>query len=226
MEGTLQEGIRLYNIKRWEAAVQELLRIKADGLDAGDKTELSYYLGLASTKLGRYDDARKYLEQVIASGPNVLRSCQCRMTLAYIYVITARAPMAEYELGRLTSRGFESAQVYCTLAYAAWSQQHYKKAVDFYEKALDLDGSNSTALNGLGYVLVDSGLDPYRGLRYCRKAVDIKPDRPAYLDSLGWAYYKNGDLPEARVWLRRALNLAPKEKEIMEHIKISEGATS
>ncbi|GHU03464.1 hypothetical protein FACS1894147_07460 [Spirochaetia bacterium] len=226
MEGMLQKGIRLYNIRRWEAAAKELLQVKNDELDAGDKTEQSYYLGLASTKLGRYDDARKYLEQVLASGPDVLRSCQCRMTLAYIYVMTARAPLAEYELGRLTSRGYESAQVYCTLAYAAWAQQQYKKAVDLYEKALDLDSANATALNGLGYVLVDSGLDAYRGLRYCRKAVDLKPNRPAYLDSLGWAYYKNGDLPEARVWLRRALNLAPKEKEIMEHIKISESAPS
>jgi tetratricopeptide (TPR) repeat protein len=223
MEGTLQEGIRLYRLRRWEAALQELLRVNADRFEDEERADLSYYLGLCCTKLERYDDALVYLEQVVNLGQDILRSCQCRMTLAYIYVVTRRAKMAEYELGRLTSRGFESAQVYSTLAYAAWSQQQYKKAVDFYERALDLDGANATALNGLGYILVDTGMDLYRGLRYCRKAVDLQPNRAAYLDSLGWAYYKHGDLLEARVWLRRALNLAPKQTEIKEHMKIAEG---
>ena len=131
--------------------------------------------------------------------------------------------MAEYELGRLTSHGFESAPVYCTLAYAAWSERRYKKAVEFYERALELDRRCATALNGLGYILVDTGMDLIRGLRYCRKAVDLKPDHAAYLDSLGWAYYRNGDLPEARIWLRRALKLAPREGEIQEHIRVAEG---
>ncbi|MDR0719361.1 MAG: tetratricopeptide repeat protein, partial [Treponema sp.] len=79
---------------------------------------------------------------------------------------------------------------------------------------------NPTALNGLGYVLVDSGIDLLRGLRCCKKAVDLKPQNAAYLDSLGWAYYKNGDILEARTWLRRALEAAPAQKEIKEHLKI------
>ena len=66
-------------------------------------------------------------------------------------------------------------------------------------------------------------MDIMRGLRLCRKAVDARPQNPAYLDSLGWAYYKSGDLIEARTWLRRALELAPKEKEIQKHFKIASG---
>jgi Tfp pilus assembly protein PilF len=145
------------------------------------------------------------------------------MTLAYIYVMTKRSKMAEFELKRLSNSGFESAQLYATLAYAAWSQKHFKQAVDYYEKALDMDGNNATALNGLGFILVDTDMDPVRGLRCCRKAVDIKPQNPAYLDSLGWAYFKNGELLEARTWLRRAMEAAPEKKEIKEHFKIVSG---
>jgi Flp pilus assembly protein TadD len=97
--------------------------------------------------------------------------------------------------------------------------------VEFYERALDLDGDNPTALNGLGFVLVDTGMDPSRGLRFCRKAVDKKPQNPAYLDSLGWAYFKNGEPMEARVWLRRAMDLAPQEQEIKVHMRIVVGET-
>jgi tetratricopeptide (TPR) repeat protein len=221
--GTLQEGIRLYRMKRWEQALDELLLVKSDKFTREETTELAYYLGLCYTKAGRYDDALLYLEQVVTSGDNALRTYQCRMTLAYIYVITKRSKMAEFELNRLAGKGFESAQLYTTLAYAAWSQKQYDKAVDYYERALDLDENNTTALNGLGFVLVDTDKDLLRGLRCCKKAVDMKPNRAVYLDSLGWAYFKNGELLEARTWLRRALDAAPEEKEIKDHFKTVTG---
>jgi len=220
---TLNEGIRLYRLKRWEQALAELLAINTERFSPGENTELAYYLGLCYTKMERYDDALLYLEQVVTSGQDPLRIFQCRMTLAYIYVITRRSKMAEFELKRLANNGFESAQLYTTLAYAAWAQKHYKQSVDYYEKALDLDENNATALNGLGYVLVDSDIDMLRGLRCCRKAVDLKPQNPAYQDSLGWAYFKNGELLEARTWLRRALEAAPEQKEIKEHMRAVTG---
>jgi tetratricopeptide (TPR) repeat protein len=221
--GNLQEGIRLYRMKRWEQALAELLLVKTDKFTPEENTELAYYLGLCYTKVGRYDDALLYLEQVVTSGQDPLRMYQCRMTLAYIYVITKRSKMAEFELRRLAGKGFESAQLYTTLAYAAWSQKHYEKAVEYYEKALELDANNTTALNGLGFVLVDTGKDLLRGLRCCKKAVGLKPQNAAYLDSMGWAFYKNGELLEARTWLRRALEAAPHEEEIKGHLKAVTG---
>ena len=131
--------------------------------------------------------------------------------------------MAEFELKRLISSGFESVQLYTTLAYAALTQKRFRQAIDYYEKALDLDGNNTTALNGLGYILVDTNIDLIRGLRCCKKAVDLKPQNPAYLDSLGWAYFKNGEVLEARTWLRRALDAAPQQKEIKEHFQTVTG---
>ena len=221
--GTLSEGIRLYRLKRWDQALTELLEVNTERFSPGENAELAYYLGLCYTKLQRYDDALLYLEQVVTAGQDPLRVYQCRMALAYIYVITKRSKMAEFELKRLANNGFESAQLYTTLAYAAWAQKHYKQAVDYYEKALDLDENNTTALNGLGYVLVDTDMDLIRGLRCCKKAVDLKPQSSAYQDSLGWAYFKNGELLEARTWLRRALDGAPQQKEIKEHFSTVTG---
>jgi Flp pilus assembly protein TadD len=131
--------------------------------------------------------------------------------------------MAEFELKRLQNNGFESAQLYNTLAYSAYSQKHYRDAVELYEKALEIDENNTTAMNSMGYILADNNINIVRGLRFCRKAVERKPDNPAYLDSLGWACYKNGELAEARTWIRRALDTAPQEKEIKDHYRIITG---
>jgi Flp pilus assembly protein TadD len=152
-----------------------------------------------------------------------MRLYQCRMMLAYIYIITDRSKLAVFELKRLQSMGFESALLYNALAYSAWSQKNYKGAIELYQKTLALDEENATAMNGLGYILADRNIDITRGLRLCRKAIEKEPQSHAYMDSLGWAFFKNGELLEARTWLRRALDIAPHEKEIKEHFRILMG---
>ncbi|MDR2899905.1 MAG: tetratricopeptide repeat protein [Treponema sp.] len=220
MAGTMQEGIRLFRLKRWDLAIAELLQVNTERYTPEQNIELAYYLGLCYTKLERFDDALLYLEQVVTSGADPLRAFQCRMTLAYIYTITRRSKLAEFELKQLLNNGFESAQIFTTLAYAAFVQNQFDKALEYYQKALELDSHNSTALNGLGYILADRDIDPRKGLAYCKRAVDQRPQNPAYLDSLGWAYYKNGELIEARNWLRRAFEADPQHPDIKQHIRV------
>jgi tetratricopeptide (TPR) repeat protein len=220
LEIKFQEGVRLYRMKNWKSALREFLSTDTSGFNYEEKIELAYYLGLCYTKLKYYEEALTYLEQVVTAGINVLRVFQCRMTLAYIYVITKRVRMAEYELKRLQSSGLESPLLYNTLAYAAWLQKQNKNAIELYEKTLEIDSNNATAMNSMGFILADTGKDVIRALRLCRKAVDSKPQSAAYLDSLGWAYYKSGEILEARTWLRRALEIAPDEEEIKKHFKI------
>jgi len=219
----LKEGVRLFRMKRWDGSLQELLLVKADNLDDQERGEHAYYLGLCYMKLERYEDAVFHLEQVVSSANDVLRVYQCRLALAYIYIMTGRVKMAEYELGRLQKNGFESAQLYNTLAYAAYMQKHYRDALEFYEKALTMDKNNATALNSMGFILADTGVDKTKGLRLCRRAVERNPKNAAYLDSLGWAHFKCGNLTEARSWLSRAVDIAPKEKTIREHFRIAGG---
>jgi tetratricopeptide (TPR) repeat protein len=217
------EGVRFYRQKNWEKALKEFLSKDTSDFNVYEKMELSYYLGLCYTKLKNYEEALVFLEQVVTSEHDVLRVFQCRLTLAYIYVISKRVKMAEYELTRLQSSGLESPLLYNTLAYAAWMQKQNKNAVELYEKTLEIDSDNATAMNSMGYILADTGMDIMRALRLCRKAVDTKPHSAAYLDSLGWAYYKSGEVVEARTWLRRALDIAPNEEVIKKHFKIVTG---
>jgi tetratricopeptide (TPR) repeat protein len=223
---TVEDGIRFFNIKRYDIALEQFKLINTEGLDGKAKMELAYYQGLCYTKLEKYDEALLYLEQVVTSDKLPLRTVQCRLTLAYVYMVTRRAKMAEFELDRLLKGGFESAQIYTMLAYVAWAQKNNPKAIELYEKALALDPKNLTATNGLGYILVDTGTDVKRGLELCRKAVQTRPQSAAYLDSLGWAYFKSGELNEARSTLRRALEIAPRHYEITKHMRAVIGEAS
>ena len=219
-ENRLKKGMRLYRIKRWESALQEFLQIETEGFNNEERAELAYYLGLCYTKLERFDEALLYFEQVLTISNSPLWTYQCRLIIAYIYIVTERAAMAENELKNLETGGLESAMLYNTLAYAEYVQKDYKGAIEWYEKALDIEKDNTTALNSMGYILADTGMDTQRGLRLCRKAVEKNPQNAVYLDSLGWASFRCGKLNDARNWLRRALEIAPQMNEIKEHLRI------
>jgi Flp pilus assembly protein TadD len=217
------EGVALFQKGDWKSALQIFLKVKTE--DSKEILELAYYTGLCYAKLKLFAEAQPYLEKYVQEAQNKVRVYQCRMTLAYTYIMTKKAKKAQYELTMLVNSGFESTQLYVTLAYAAWSQQSYANAIEWYERALRLDSNNLTALNGLGFILADIGKDTKKGLRFCRRAVDEKPDNPIYLDSLGWAYYKDGKIPEARKYLKRAQEKDPDNVSIQEHLKIVERTT-
>ncbi|MDA8427179.1 MAG: tetratricopeptide repeat protein [Treponema sp.] len=221
MEETLKEVARRYANRDWVGTL-EVLR----SVDSTEKNhlDLAYFLGLCHARLEHWDEALLYLEQVVTAEVDIMRIYQCRLALAYVYALTGRYRLADYELGRLTDTGFGSVQVFSFLGYTAWAQNKIDEAIDYYAKALELDVENGTALNGMGYLLACEGRDGARALTLCRKAVDKNPGNSAYLDSLAWAYYRLGFLDEARDYIHRALVIAPQETEIREHARAISGA--
>lgn len=216
MADSLKEGIRLYRNGKYEDSLVSLLGVPAG--NPGNNLELAYYIGLCYARLERYDDSLVYLEQVVTADTDLARVYQCRMLLSVIYSLTGRTRLADFELKKLIESGYESPQVFCSLGYIAYENAKEGESVEWYEKALALDANNTTALNGLGYVLADVGRDLTKALTLCKKAADLEPENPAYLDSLGWVYYKLGLDTEAKTFTRRARERAPDSTVISGHM--------
>ena len=51
------------------------------------------------------------------------------------------------------------------------------------------------------------------------KALSQEPDNAAYLDSLGWVYYKKKDYKKAYKYITKAVEIMPEEKELQEHLE-------
>ncbi len=212
-----ESGLKFYRAKRYRNALDEFLLVAED---PSENADLSYYLGLCYANLEKYEDALVFLEQVVTSHTDILIIYQARLLLSYIYTITRRYKLAEFELDELVKVGFESAQVYSIFSYVAYAQKNTDRSLEYLEKALDLEPENPNILNSRGYIGAETGGDIDDALVYCKKAVRMKNDHPAYLDSLGWAYYKAGKLEEARVYLKRAYALSSNNKIIAHHLKI------
>ena len=78
--------------------------------------------------------------------------------------------------------------------------------------------ANPTVLNHLGYLLANRGEQLDEAVTLVKKALEAKPDQPEFLDSLGWAYYKRGELNDAVRYLAQAAAKLPDNSEVQDHL--------
>ncbi len=97
-------------------------------------------------------------------------------------------------------------------------QKKYDKAEEAFHKVLADDPKDAMTLNYLGYMLADRGTRLDEALGYIRRAVALDPQNGAYLDSLGWVYYKMGNYELAEENLRRASERMGDDPTIHDHL--------
>jgi len=82
---------------------------------------------------------------------------------------------------------------------------------------LKQDSDNVAALNSLGYILADRTQRYSEAYELLGKALQLKPDDAAIIDSMGWLHYRTGKYPDALNYLRQAYEAAP-NAEIGAHL--------
>jgi tetratricopeptide (TPR) repeat protein len=80
------------------------------------------------------------------------------------------------------------------------------------------DPDDASAANYLGYMWADRGERLDEALQLVSRAVELEPNNPAYLDSLGWVHFRKGNLQEAEQWLRRAVAAGRADGTILAHL--------
>ncbi|MGA3171078.1 MAG: tetratricopeptide repeat protein [Chthoniobacteraceae bacterium] len=112
------------------------------------------------------------------------------------------------------------AQFYFAYGAAAEQSGQVEKAAELMKKSIDLDPANaSDAYNYLGYMWADRGMKLDEAAGYIKKALQMQPDNAAYIDSMGWYYYKKGDFARAIEILKKAAKLIqPEDAVVDEHV--------
>lgn len=97
-------------------------------------------------------------------------------------------------------------------------QKDYDKAEKTFRQVVDTEPTNASALNYLGYMLADRGIRLDEAQQLIERAMKLDPNNYAYLDSLGWVYYRQNKLSEAEQQLTRSLQLSSKDATIHDHL--------
>ena len=92
------------------------------------------------------------------------------------------------------------------------------EAEKYYQIAITKDTKDPTALNNLGYMWIEKGIKLDKALDYVKKALEIEPDNPAYLDSLGWGLFKKKKYDEALIHLKKAVEAGAEDAVIFDHL--------
>lgn len=107
------------------------------------------------------------------------------------------------------------------LANLYYEAKQFAPMAQYLKQAIALDTKRGEAYNFLGYSYLEDIKDVSvnQALELIEQAVKIEPKNPAYLDSLGWAWFKKGDLKQAQTYLNQAWQLSlVKELEMAEHL--------
>jgi tetratricopeptide (TPR) repeat protein len=210
------DAVRLYlgqvneERKRYEEALKWY-----SAVNVGDQyiNAQARYAGVLN-KLGRLADARKHLQQINA------RNTQQRVQLTQAEAQLLREASAYQEAFEILGRALDKLPDYPELLYDHAMAAEKVNRLDVLEsnlrKLIALRPDHAHAHNALGYTLADRNerLDEARQL--IETALRLAPDDPFIMDSMGWVLYRQGQIPEALDYLRRAHALRP-DPEIAAH---------
>jgi len=106
---------------------------------------------------------------------------------------------------------------YCIYSYQANPTKETAKEIIPKLKFISKFYNSAYIYNFLGYIMIDKDLNVNEGLKYVKKALELKPDNEEYIDSLAWGFYKKGKCKEAYEIIK-VIKL--KDKEINLHKKM------
>jgi tetratricopeptide (TPR) repeat protein len=97
-------------------------------------------------------------------------------------------------------------------------QKQFDKAEEQFKKVLTVNPKNAIVLNYYGYMLADRGIRLDEAQDFVQRALDQEPFNGAYLDSLGWVYYKQNKTDQAETTLRKAVERESHDPTIRSHL--------
>ncbi len=174
---------------------------------------------LALDDLARTDDALLKLDKIIAANP---RDVDALVTRANILRVKKRWAEAITSYDAAIALVPEPKARHWTWFFSRATCLERDKKWDLAErdlkKALELQPERPEVLNYLGYSWVDRHLNLTEALAMLHRAVELRPEDGAILDSVGWAYYRLGNYNEALKWLEKAIERMPGDPVINDHL--------
>ncbi|MFT5698737.1 MAG: tetratricopeptide (TPR) repeat protein [Desulforhopalus sp.] len=109
-------------------------------------------------------------------------------------------------------------QLYFELGLLLEKSNRTEDAIIAMRKVLELQPDHADALNFIGYSWADNNVHLEEALGYILHAIELKPENGFIIDSLGWVYFRLGQLEEATEALEHAITLEPGDPHIYDHL--------
>src|SRR5882762_6540157 len=118
----------------------------------------------------------------------------------------------------LPGQARENEMVWFLLGAIYERQKFFDKAEEQFKKVLAVNPKNAPVLNYYGYMLGDLGIRLDEAEALVQEALKEDPYNGAYLDSLGWIYFKENKLGASESTLRKAVERERHDATIHSHL--------
>lgn len=235
--------ITLLRAERYKEAISQAI----SALEiAPESPRFSFFKGLALKYLKRYEEAGKAFGKISRTSPlygeaqSQLANCikeerGTEEAIGYLRSLTGE-PFPEITetyaillkeisidraikvLENAIKRFGESESLLYSLASLLYDAGKFEESVEVARKILEKDPNNPDALNFIGYVWAERGVNLDKAEEYIKRALKYKPREGYIIDSLGWVLFMKGDLKGAIKHLEEAYKLSKGDALITEHL--------
>ncbi len=164
---------------------------------------------------GRVDEGVKALQKLMKGTKEDL---DVLSAITSIYQRARKFDEAQNTLNQALQRFPNEEQVYFMQGALYEKMNKVNDAEKAFRKALEFEKDDPAVLNYLGFMFADHGIKLDEALTMIQKAVKSDPTSGAYLDSLGWAYYKLNRLDLAEEYLKKAIIFYNTDASIHDHL--------
>ena len=171
---------------------------------------------------GESDHAIADVRSMLKGGPED-REIYLRLGIMYTRVkLWKEAELALGKAEEMSTKNDDKAQVWFLLGDTYQRQKMFDQADTEFRKVLTAvpptDPQSAATLNYLGYMNADRGVKLDESLNFIKQALALDPNNGAYLDSLGWAYFKLGKYDLAEENLTKASMHMGTDATVQEHL--------
>ncbi|RZS85320.1 tetratricopeptide repeat protein [Pigmentiphaga kullae] len=166
-------------------------------------------------KQGRVDDARRILGLI--DPRDVREGSQVALTEAQILRNAGDRDEAVKVLEAANQRYPDAPDLMYDLAMLYEQQNRIDEMENRLRRIIAIKPDHAHAYNALGYSLADRNVRLPEARRLIERAMNLAPDDPFIIDSMGWVHYRMGDNAKALSYLERAYEIRP-DAEIAVHL--------
>lgn len=214
-----------------------------------DQPELLFFLGLTLEYKGKEEEALKVYQRIPLDSPWVLEAKKRSFEILKKRDIhSAEALLRELKKQNISEKSLllfmshayedldlcedginiakealikfpEDPELTLALASNYACLEEYEKVLEVVEPLLKKFPEDAYILNFVGYSLVELERDLFRAEQLLLKANELKPNDPYIEDSLGWLYFKKGEIDKALYYLEKAYHNAKTDEPVVwEHL--------
>ncbi|MDE2092143.1 MAG: tetratricopeptide repeat protein [Gammaproteobacteria bacterium] len=184
--------------KHYPEALQWYQQVK------GGSNWLPAQMGVVRVLISQHkpDAARKYIDDIVGMDPE--NGVQFRIAEAQLFSDAGDNKAALQIFSQALMENPGNTDLLYARALVLEDMGDVPAAENSLRQILAEQPENADALNALGYMLAVHS-DHYQEARgFIEKALQLKPDDPAIIDSMGWVEYRLGNYPQSLSYLRKA----------------------